>query len=188
MFLLCWSFHSAKPLGEICLWSYLSKDLLVVLICFAGCSSWASLSGFVCFGFFFFSLHKACQNLLSFLFSPFGHDMTFLNYTLGNGSSALLTCFYLSLHCSLSSPLSKVMLLAPLWFNPDLLLDCFSWISIWQVINGHCAACVTGLMSWKETLNFVSLAVLCSLGYWIFYSNFSLSLSLKLFSCLSSAW
>lgn len=69
---------------------------------------------FCLFWFFFFSLHKACQNLLSFLFSPFGHDMTFLNYTLGNGSSALLTCFYLSLHCSLSSPLSKVMLLAPL--------------------------------------------------------------------------
>lgn len=146
VFLLCWSFHSAKPREGIRFQRYLREDLLVVFIFFAGCSAWASLSGFFCF-----FLYWACQSLLSFLFSPFGHDMSFLNYTSGNCSSALLTCFYLRLHFSLSSPLSQVMLPAPLWLNPDLPLGFFSWISIWQVINGHCTACVTGVMGWKET-------------------------------------
>lgn len=134
---------------------------------------------FCCF-FFFFALSLPEFIILSVFSVWTWYEL--LELYLGNCSSALLTCFYLSLHCSLSSPLSKVMLLAPLWLNPDLLLDCFSWISIWQVINGHCAACVTGVMSWKETLNLVSLAVFLKSRL----LNL-LPLSLKLFFCLSSA-
>lgn len=154
---LCWSFCSAKSVGGILLWMYLREDLLLVFMSFASCSFLANLPCVfyiepvrIYYPFYFLHLDMISASWM----------MLLLVTALQPCWLAFIWVFISSLHlffrrCSFAA--------CSLLIKPWSAFGFFSWISILQVINGHCAACMTGVMIWKQTFNFLCFFSSCPL-------------------------